>query len=169
MNTRTLATATGIALLALTLSACGSDDGTSAASTAATPTQAATEQLAEPKTSATAKASPKSSAKAAAVNGSYIGLDAYEASKASFASGNVVLFFNASWCSTCQEAEKNLNASGVPEGLTVVKVDYDSNTDLRKKYGVTVQHTFVQVDPDGNQLAKWSGSNTAEAIKSKTV
>jgi len=169
MNTRTLATATSIALLALTLTACGSDDGTSAAGPAATPIQSATEQSAEPKASATTKASPQPSAKAAAVDGSYIGLDAYEASKASFASGNVVLFFNASWCSTCQEAEKNLNASGVPEGLTVVKVDYDSNTDLRKKYGVTVQHTFVQVDPDGNQLAKWSGSNTAEAIKSKTV
>jgi len=169
MKIRTLATATGIALLALALTACGSDDGTSAAGPAATQPQPAAEQSAEPEASAAAKASPKPSAKAAAVDGSYIGLDAYEASKASFASGNVVLFFNASWCPTCQEAEKNLNASGVPKGLTIVKVDYDSNTDLRKKYGVTIQHTFVQVDPDGNQLAKWTGSNTAEAIKSKTV
>jgi hypothetical protein len=80
-----------------------------------------------------------------------------------------VLFFAASWCSTCQRADKNLLGSGVPEGLTVVKTDYDSSTALKKQYGVTVQHTFVQVDPSGEALAKFTGSDTAEEISSQTA
>jgi hypothetical protein len=48
-------------------------------------------------------------------------------------------------------------------------VDFDNETDLRKKYGVTIQHTFVQIDKDGNSLAKWAGSTTAEEIAEKTV
>ena len=73
------------------------------------------------------------------------------------------------WCPTCQRADKNLKGSGVPEGLTVVKTDYDSSSALKKQYGVTVQHTFVQVDPSGEALAKFTGSDTAEEIAGKTV
>ena len=40
----------------------------------------------------------------------------------------------------------------------------DTETALRQRYGVTVQHTFVQVDPKGDQLAKWSGSSTGADI-----
>jgi hypothetical protein len=36
-----------------------------------------------------------------------------------------------------------------------LKTDYDSNIDLRKKYGVTSQHTFVQIDSSGNLIKKW--------------
>ena len=60
-------------------------------------------------------------------------------------------------------------ASTIPNGLTVVSVDYDEATELKQKYGVTVQHTFVQVSPDGSELAKWSGSTTASEIESKVV
>ncbi len=113
----------------------------------------------------------KSSKPAETVQGSYIGLDAYTAAKAKYADTTTVLFFAASWCPTCREADKNLTAAqdDLPAGLTVVKVDYDSATDLRQKYGVTVQHTFVQVDADGNELAKWVGSYTPEEIQSQVV
>ena len=100
----------------------------------------------------------------------YISYADYQADKAAYdAGGDVVLFFAASWCPTCQRADKNLKGSGVPEGLTVVKTDFDSSTALRKQYGVTVQHTFVQVDPSGKALAKFSGSDTAEEISGQTV
>jgi len=75
-----------------------------------------------------------------------------------------VLFFHASWCPTCQAAEANLTSQPVPDGLTVVKTDFDTMTELRQKYGVTVQHTFVQIDAGGAQLAKWSGSTSAAEI-----
>ncbi len=57
----------------------------------------------------------------------------------------------------------------MPDGLTVVKVDYDTETDLRQQYGVTQQHTFVQVDESGAELAKWTGSADGAAILAGTV
>lgn len=75
-------------------------------------------------------------------------------------SGDVVLFFHASWCPSCRnlnsDIEANLNA--IPEGVSILKIDYDTETELKKKYGVTYQHTLVQVDKDGVLLKKWSGS-----------
>ncbi|HSO03503.1 MAG TPA: thioredoxin family protein, partial [Candidatus Limnocylindrales bacterium] len=84
-------------------------------------------------------------------------------------SGDVVLFFNASWCPTCQSTVKSLDADGVPAGLTVVSVDYDAATELKKQYGITVQHTFVQVDEAGTELAKFTGSTSGEDIAEQTV
>lgn len=83
--------------------------------------------------------------------------------------GDVVLYFSAPWCPTCQEANRNFNASGAPDGITLLKVDYDSSTDLKKQYGVTYQHTFVQIDKDGKQLKKWSGSTTYDQLKAETI
>ena len=102
--------------------------------------------------------------------GAWVDQAAYDADAATFhESGDVVLFFNASWCPTCQSTVQSLDADGVPAGLTVVSVDYDSATDLRKQYGVTVQHTFVQVDEAGAELAKFTGSVSGEAIAEQTV
>ena len=52
-----------------------------------------------------------------------------------------------------------------------MKVDYDSASGaksqeiaLKPKYGVTYQHTLVQVDANGNQVKKWNNSYTLEEI-----
>jgi len=66
------------------------------------------------------------------------------------ATGQRVLFFHAPWCSQCRSIEKGIKADGVPNGLSIVKVDYDSNQDLRKKYRITQQTSFVKVDAQGN-------------------
>ncbi len=80
--------------------------------------------------------------------------------------GNVVLFFNASWCPTCQSTVKNINSNleAIPSNLTLLSTDYDKETTLKQKYGVTTQHTFVKVDKDGNLIKKASGLGTLEAI-----
>jgi thiol-disulfide isomerase/thioredoxin len=103
--------------------------------------------------------------------GSYVTFADYEADPAAYADTDVVLFFNADWCSTCKIARDNIQSdlAAIPSGLTIVVVDFDTANDLRQKYGVTVQHTFVQVDADGNELAKWSGSVTADEIAQNTV
>ena len=41
--------------------------------------------------------------------------------------------------------------------------------ELKQKYGITTQHTFVQVDADGNEVAKWTGSLTADEIAEQTA
>ena len=83
--------------------------------------------------------------------------------------GDVVLFFHASWCPSCRglnsDIEKNLNA--IPEGVSILKTDYDQETELKKKYGITYQHTLVQVDKDGNMVKKWSGSPTLASLISQ--
>lgn len=100
-----------------------------------------------------------------ATEGNWITLAQYDKAPATYhAAGDVVLFFNASWCPTCQETVKNLDADGTPAGLTVVSVDFDSNQDLRQKYGVTVQHTFVVVSEDGQKQKIFTGPLTGEKI-----
>ena len=98
--------------------------------------------------------------------GSY---ELYDASKLALADkGDVVLFFKASWCPSCKavDADIKANRASIKDGLTILEVDYDNSTALKTKYGVTYQHTFVQVDSKGNMIAKWSGSPTLVALTS---
>lgn len=78
--------------------------------------------------------------------------------------GPTVLFFKASWCPTCQAAQKDLDArfSELPEGTTIVTVDYDKESKLKTKYGITYQHTWVQVDETGKALVTWNGGGVDE-------
>ncbi len=71
------------------------------------------------------------------------------------AEGTTLLFFHAPWCPSCRQIDSEIVADGLPDGVTVIKVDYDSNQDLRQKYGVTIQTTFVKVDSAGTELAKF--------------
>lgn len=85
----------------------------------------------------------------------------YDASKIAFAKeGKVVLFFRASWCPTCRalDADIKANLNQIPQNTLILDVDYDKYADLKKQYGVTYQHTLVQVDAMGKMIAKWSGS-----------
>lgn len=62
-----------------------------------------------------------------------------------------VLFFHAPWCPQCRDLEADIENSGVPNGMAILKVDYDSNQALRQRYGVTQQTTVVSIDKDGNK------------------
>lgn len=78
----------------------------------------------------------------------------------------VVLFFHAPWCPYCKAADQDfksaISSGNFPSNITLIKVDYDSQTELKKKYGVTTQHTFVQVDSTGNQITKWISGETSD-------
>jgi thiol-disulfide isomerase/thioredoxin len=97
--------------------------------------------------------------------------EAYSPAKAALASAthNVVLFFRAGWCPSCRAIDSDIktNLSKIPSSLAILDVDYDNSSELKKKYGVTYQHTFVQVDKDGNLVKKWSGSPTLSALVSE--
>lgn len=96
----------------------------------------------------------ESSVAPAKAKGSYV---AYNAS--ALQDGHVkVLFFHAGWCPLCKGADTSLKGwygsdSTRPE-VTVYKVDYDTETDLKAQYGVTYQHTFVKVDGQGKMIGK---------------
>lgn len=94
------------------------------------------------------------------MKGSY---EAYAPEKLALASeGDVVLFFKADWCPSCRALDSDITANrdAIPEGVTILDVDYDDEIELKKKYGITTQHTFVQVDAEGNAIKKWTGSPT---------
>lgn len=78
----------------------------------------------------------------------------YTAEAFAAASGRRVLFFHAGWCPQCRELETSITNTGVPAGMTIFKVDYDTNTSLRQQYGVTLQTTVVEVSESGDLLKK---------------
>ena len=158
--------------LALALSACGSatTDGAAASSTAASATKTMSgEASSSASASMTDKPTTGATTDKAMAAGAYISLADYKSAMADYADTAVVLFFHASWCPDCKATDTSLTTDGVPDGLTVVKVDYDTETDLKKKYGITQQHTFVEVDPEQMAVSKWTGTKTGADILAKTA
>lgn len=80
----------------------------------------------------------------------------YSQAKLASSKSENYLFFHAPWCPQCRAIESSINAGGhIPDNVTIFKIDYDSNQELRKKYGVTLQTTFVEVDSEGNFIDKY--------------
>lgn len=83
-----------------------------------------------------------------------------------------VLFFYASWCPTCKPADASFtqNVSKIPEDVTLIRVNYNDpetdqeEKDLAKKYGITYQHTFVQIDSIEKEVTKWNGGQIDELL-----
>ncbi len=80
--------------------------------------------------------------------------------------GDVVLFFTSPICGSCRALEGSIlsNESAIPAGLSILKVDFQSATELKAKYGVTFEHTFVQVDANGSMIKKWFYSPTLSIL-----
>lgn len=78
-----------------------------------------------------------------------------------------IYFFHAAWCPSCRVAENEIlsNLEAIPEDIVIFKTDYDSERELKNKYGVIYQHTFVQVDENGEEITKWNGGGIAEIIQ----
>ena len=82
----------------------------------------------------------------------------------------ILLFFHADWCPTCQNFEKQILASkSIPKDIVILKVNYDTATELKKKYSILSQSTFVQVDSQGNMYKRWLGKSNLSDIISDMV
>lgn len=75
-----------------------------------------------------------------------------------------ILFFHAPWRPECRAFDEAIKKSGVPDGVQILKVDYDTNQGLRKQYGVTVQTSFVLVNNDGEKQAAWIGYGKTKSV-----
>jgi len=83
-----------------------------------------------------------------------------------------VLFFYANWCPTCRPADIQFRdqESEIPPDVTVLRVNYNdpdtdsAERDLAAAYGVTYQHTFVQIDATGQEIVKWNGGGLTELL-----
>ena len=110
----------------------------------------------QPTDDPTAEPSAEPSGEAPAETGSTAGAYVvYSDTAIAQADGRVLLFFHAPWCPQCRSIEADIEAQGVPDGVTIIKVDYDSHQDLRQQYGVTLQTTFVEVDASGAGLQNY--------------
>lgn len=74
-----------------------------------------------------------------------------------------LVFYHAQWCPTCRSADKELirDIDKLPEGLTVLKANYDTERALRSEHGVVRQHTFVLLAEDGSVETRWVGGGVA--------
>jgi len=83
----------------------------------------------------------------------------------------VVYFFAATWCPDCQATYKDVKAnfSKLPMNFTLVFVNYDKAKDLKQKYGITAQHTFVLVGAMGEKKKVWTTSATVSDLVQSTM
>ena len=97
--------------------------------------------------------------------------DTYSSDKLALANdGTVVLFFRADWCPSCRGLEEDItkNLSQIPDNTHILTLDYDTETELKKQYGVIRQHTLVVVDANGTEVKKLTGlTNTLDQVVSQ--
>ena len=144
-----------IALLvgALALAGCATTDASGAGADPAATAEAdasASEAMVDETEAPETSAADDAAADATDTEGAYLD---YEDGVIEATAGPKALFFHASWCPKCRALDEDLHAEGAPAGLTVFKVDYDSRTDLRQRYGVTLQTTIVFVDDAGGMIS----------------
>lgn len=93
----------------------------------------------------------------------------YESGKKfiSDSSKKVVLFFHASRCPNCRQAESDIlkNKNDIDSDLVILKVDYDNSSDLKQQYGITSQTSYVLLNNDGSLNKKLVGMTSLEAIE----
>ena len=97
------------------------------------------------------------------VNGQYVD---YSPQIIDLTPGTKILFFHAPWCPQCRALESSLKAQTIPSGVTIIKVDYDSNQPLRQKFGVTIQTTLIKISDSGELIKKYVAydSPTLESV-----
>ncbi|MFE6510977.1 thioredoxin family protein [Nocardioides sp. NPDC057767] len=146
-------------MIALLLLAAGCGTDTEQAGEPATPVVSSTPSTAASAPGETAAADP---ADAPACEGRYADYSAAAVAEDCYT--DTILFFHAPWCPECRGFEEAIKRGEVPEGAQILKVDYDSATDLRKKYEVTIQSTFVRVDASGARVRLWSGYGQDKSV-----
>ena len=75
-----------------------------------------------------------------------------------------IIFFYAPWCPECRAFKKAIIENSIPDGVQILETDFDSSTDLKKKYCVTQQTTFVRVNSAGELQKKWPGYGKEKSI-----
>ena len=72
---------------------------------------------------------------------------------------NLVLFFHAPWCPSCQATDQEIvnRITELPEDAIIFKNDYDSETTLREKFEITQQHSIVIINKQNQLMFKQTG------------
>lgn len=79
----------------------------------------------------------------------------------------IILEFYANWCSTCKSFDKSLEDYDLPENILILKIDFDNSEELRKKYAVLTQSTFVEINNREEVLNRFIGIINIEDLVEK--
>ena len=110
---------------------------------------------------AEANPTPESRTEAPAPAGTSAGVyEEYSDAAIANAEGTTLLFFHAPWCPQCRAVESDILSQGVPAGVTIIKVDFDSRQDVRQQYDVNQQTTFIKLDGSGNEVQRFVAYDT---------
>ena len=135
------------------------------------PTPAPTEEVPELAAAPAIDATPAAVVEEAplAVQGSGTYTDYSEAALAASTAEHNIIFFRASWCPSCRALEKSITESldEIPANVAIFVADFDTETELKRKHGITLQHSFALVTNEGVGLRTWSGSPTLESLLQK--
>ncbi|MBX3098729.1 MAG: thioredoxin [Salinibacterium sp.] len=105
---------------------------------------------------ADATLAPESSAPTPETAGAAAGVyENYTDTAIANAQGTTLLFFHAPWCPQCRAVESDILSKGVPAGVTIIKVDFDSRQDVRQQYDVNQQTTFIKLDSSGKEVQRF--------------
>lgn len=75
-----------------------------------------------------------------------------------------VLFFFDRNCPECVAADDEFALTGLPAGLTVIKVTWDAYPELQERFGVKEPGTFVQLNGLGEKVKAWQGSTNGQEL-----
>lgn len=75
-----------------------------------------------------------------------------------------IVFFFAPWCPECRAYKQAIQAEQILEKVQILEADFDSSTELKKRYGVTLQTTFVRVNTTGELQKKWVGYGEEKSL-----
>lgn len=80
-----------------------------------------------------------------------------------------ILFFTTTWDQDSKKIDKDImkNQSKIPMDTIIFKVNYDTEKELKEKYHITTQNTFVQINEKGKEIQQWTDSKTLNEILSK--
>ncbi len=75
-----------------------------------------------------------------------------------------VLFFHASWCPGCKATDAKITSmyTNGTKALATYKINYDTESMLKQKYGITMQDTLVKVDGTGTMISKVAAPKEAD-------
>ncbi|MFM2121457.1 MAG: hypothetical protein RL722_2925 [Pseudomonadota bacterium] len=78
----------------------------------------------------------------------------------------VALHFHADWCPTCRAQDKTLQSMKDEKGLdlTILTVNYDTEKDLKKRFGIRMQSTLVVLKGD-KEVSRLAGDSSADGLR----
>ncbi|AGA30438.1 thioredoxin domain-containing protein [Singulisphaera acidiphila] len=77
----------------------------------------------------------------------------------------ILLDFQATWCGPCRQMRPAIKQL-IDNGYPVKEIDIDKSPDLAAKYQVSKVPTFLVVDPEGKELARSEGAQSAGKLAS---